>query len=421
MAGHIQDRWYKTEKTADGKTVRVKSDRYGLGLRYRARYIGPDGTEKSQSFPDKQKRQADEWLSLIEADMSRGRYIDPRESRITFQQYADKWLASQTSDLTTRYAAETRLRLHAYPYIGGRPMGSFQPAHIRAWVRAMEEAGVTGGYARVIFANVRTVLSAAVDDDLLSRNPCGSRSVKAPKGEARRVAPWEPERVFAVRAALPEGFRPMVDLAGGCGLRQGEIIGFAEDAADFATDTVHVVRQIKMIAGKAVFAPPKGGKLRDVPLSAAVAQRLRAHMERFPPTPVTLPWLTPDGPEVTHRLLFSNGTSGVAYRSNFNMFVWKPALAVAGVIPMPEKGKAYVSAREHGMHALRHFYASALLDAGENIKAVSQYLGHSDPGFTLRIYTHLMPSSQERTRRAIDKLYLGSADHDHGPGTAQAA
>nr|WP_232430570.1 hypothetical protein [Salinispora pacifica] len=36
------------------------------------------------------------------------------------------------------------------------------------------------------------------------------------------------------------------------------------------------------------------------------------------------------------------------------------------------------------MHALRHFYASALLDAGESIKALAAYLGHADPGFTLR-------------------------------------
>lgn len=53
------------------------------------------------------------------------------------------------------------------------------------------------------------------------------------------------------------------------------------------------------------------------------------------------------------------------------------------------------------MHALRHFYASVLLDAGKNIKALSLYLGHSDPGFTLRVYTHLMPSSETRTRKAI--------------------
>ncbi len=50
------------------------------------------------------------------------------------------------------------------------------------------------------------------------------------------------------------------------------------------------------------------------------------------------------------------------------------------------------------MHALRHFYASVLLDAGESIKAVSEYLGHSDPGLTLKVYAHLMPSSRDRAR-----------------------
>jgi integrase len=52
------------------------------------------------------------------------------------------------------------------------------------------------------------------------------------------------------------------------------------------------------------------------------------------------------------------------------------------------------------------------LDAGENIKALSTYLGHSDPGFTLRVHTHLMPSSEERTRRAIDDLF---GSNDGGP------
>jgi hypothetical protein len=71
------------------------------------------------------------------------------------------------------------------------------------------------------------------------------------------------------------------------------------------------------------------------------------------------------------------------------------------------------------MHALRHFYASVLLDAGENIKALSQYLGHSDPGFTLRVYTHLMPSSESRTRKAVDSMYEGIGSALDGPETAQ--
>ncbi|MEV7970492.1 tyrosine-type recombinase/integrase [Sphaerisporangium sp. NPDC088356] len=91
----------------------------------------------------------------------------------------------------------------------------------------------------------------------------------------------------------------------------------------------------------------------------------------------------------------------------------------AGVIPEPKGSERHQAAREHGMHALRHLYASVLLDAGENIKALSQYLGHSDPGFTLRVYTHLMPSSEGRTRRAVDKIYEAAESQPDGPQTAQ--
>ncbi|MEV8018762.1 tyrosine-type recombinase/integrase [Streptomyces sp. NPDC086554] len=76
-------------------------------------------------------------------------------------------------------------------------------------------------------------------------------------------------------------------------------------------------------------------------------------------------------------------------------------------------------AREHGMHTLRHFYASALLDAGENIKAVSEYMGNADPGLTLRVYAHLMPDSRERARRAIDQVFGALSAGDDGPQTAQ--
>lgn len=102
MAGHIQDHWYKTEPGPDGKPVRVKTDRHGSGLRYRARYIGPDGTERSKSFPDKQKRKAETWLNKTAADMDSGQHIDPRLAQTTFLEYAERWLKAQTSDLSSR-------------------------------------------------------------------------------------------------------------------------------------------------------------------------------------------------------------------------------------------------------------------------------------------------------------------------------
>ncbi|MFD4143698.1 tyrosine-type recombinase/integrase [Streptomyces sp. NPDC058572] len=421
MAGHIQDRWYKTESDSGGKTNRVKTNRYGTGMRYRARYIGPDGTEKSKSFPDRQKRLAELWLAQIEADMARGQYIDPKASRITFQQYAEKWLSAQTSDIGTRHAVEMRLRLHAFPYIGTRPLGSFQPGHIRSWVRQLEDTVPAASYRRAIFGNVSAVLTAAVDDGLLPKNPCRAESVKAPKPSPTRVKPWPADRVFRVRAGLPRRYRTTIDLGGGCGLRQGEIFGLPVEEVDFLGGWLHVAYQVKLVRGRPVFAPPKGGKERDVPFPGAVSAALALHMTTYPPVEITLPWREPGGPPVTKALLFTNREGRAIGRNAFNLRAWKPALASAGVIPTPAAGETYAKAPVHGMHALRHFYASVLLDAGENIKALSQYLGHSDPGFTLRTYTHLMPSSEGRTRKAVDSVYREATEPDDGPETAQAA
>ena len=405
MAGHIQDRWYKTETDANGKTTRVKTERYGTGLRYRARYIGPDGTEKSKSFPDRQKRLAEDWLTNTASDMSRGHYIDPKAARITFKTYAEKWLKTHSGDLSSQIVAEQRLRLHALPVLGSRPLDSFRPEHIRELVSTLEtDPGVSGSYARNIYGDVRAVLSAAVDDGLLPRNPCAAKSVRPPAAEQRRVVPWLPTQVHSVREALPERYQAMVDLGAGCGLRQGEIVGLAEDALDFNGANLRVIRQVKLIRGKAVFAPPKCNKERDVPLPPSVAEAIHAHMNAYKPVEITLPWRKPDGPKVSARVLFTNTANWLVWRSNFNVQEWKPAIAAAGLISEAGPDGNYESAREHGMHALRHFYASVLLDSGESIKAVSQYLGHSDPGLTLRVYAHLMPDSRQRSKQAIDRV-----------------
>ncbi|MGW3415496.1 tyrosine-type recombinase/integrase, partial [Streptomyces sp. NPDC000888] len=305
MAGHIQDRWFKTETGPEGKTVKVKSDRYGTGMRYRARYIGPDGTEKSKSFRDKEKRLADQWLAHIEADMARGQYVDPRQARTTFRQYAERWVKTHTGEINSREAAERRLRLHAYPHIGTRPLGSFKPEHIRDWIAALESTVPAESHRRIVVGTVSAALNAAVDDGLLAKNPCRARTVQLPKPGKPRVTPWTAAKVFDVRGALERRFRASVDPGAGCGLRQGEIFGLSEDELDYEGGWLAVGHQLKRIRGKYVFALPKGGKVRDVPLPKAVGAALREHSKEFPPVDVTLPWRTPDGPFVTKRLLFS--------------------------------------------------------------------------------------------------------------------
>ena len=56
-------------------------------------------------------------------------------------------------------------------------------------------------------------------------------------------------------------------------------------------------------------------------------------------------------------------------------------------------GRRFKTGRTTGLHALRHYFASITLADGVNIKELSEYLGHHDPGFTLQTYTHMLPST----------------------------
>jgi integrase len=155
------------------------------------------------------------------------------------------------------------------------------------------------------------------------------------------------------------------------------------------------------VRARLVFGLPKNDRDRRIPLCGTGAAELAAHLDDWPAIRITLPWEDPESSErVTADLVFTSTRRMAITRSAFDSHAWKPAVDAAGLS----------AGRDSGMHALRHFYASVLLDAGENIKALSAYLGHADPGFTLRTYTRLMPSSEDRTRAAIDRVWGRDAE-----------
>ncbi|MBB4907260.1 tyrosine-type recombinase/integrase [Actinophytocola algeriensis] len=383
------------------KVTREKTGVYGVGDRYKVRYVDHSGRERSKTFPDRQKKQADDYLREVEGELRRGTYIDPSAGKITFEEYATRWLRSQSFDESTRESTGLRLRLHVFPAIGPRNLDAIRPSDVRELLRALQEKGLAASYRQVIFIHMQTIFNAAIDDERIRKNPCNASSVQKPQIPARKVVLWPAERVHAVREAMNPRYRLTVVLGAGLGLRQGEAFGLAVDDVDFDDETVHVVRQVKLVGGKPCFGPPKGGKTRDVPLPQSVAAAIRAHIETYPPVAITLPWQKPGGEPTTVRLIVTSREHSAAWRPVYNQWTWIPALKKAGV----ER-----QARVDGFHALRHFYASTLLDAGETITALSSYLGHSDPGFTLKVYTHLMPSSKQRTRTAVDGVFGDGPD-----------
>ena len=68
--------------------------------KYRARYRDPAGRERAKHFA--RKVDAQKWLDPTGADMARGAYVDPGQSRQTFLAFADAWAEAQDWKATTR-------------------------------------------------------------------------------------------------------------------------------------------------------------------------------------------------------------------------------------------------------------------------------------------------------------------------------
>jgi integrase len=64
--------------------------------------------------------------------------------------------------------------------------------------------------------------------------------------------------------------------------------------------------------------------------------------------------------------------------------------------------KKLIKSKDVHFHSLRHSYASMLLANGEDIKVISENLGHSDIKITLDLYTHVMDELKKRSARKLD-------------------
>jgi integrase len=309
--GHVQDLWFSADP--DGKDR--PTARHGYGKRWKARYLDPDGKERSKTFA--RKVDADKFITTVGAEVLRGTYMDPDAGKITLRRYAERWQATRSWDAATRQTMEYRIARWILPVLGDKRLDQLarQPSVISGWNSGLRVSAQTAAQA---LSTLSSPMSAAMDDGLISRNPCRASSVRAPRVKRRKIVPWTGAQVAAVRKALGARHQAMADCGAGLGLRQGEIFGLPLEAVDFLRRMVGVRVQVRIVGNRVVFAPPKGGRERDVPLPGAVSTALAGHLGQFPARPVTLPWLEPGGVPRTETLVFTT-VRGLAYhRGTFN-------------------------------------------------------------------------------------------------------
>jgi integrase len=355
--------------------------------RWRARYRGPDGRERAKDFG--RRVDAEQFLHSTEADKVRGAWVDPALGRSTFGSYARTWQEAQVHRPATVALVESHLRKHVRPFFEDRAIASIRPSEIQAWIKGRAEV-LAPSTVEVVYRFVAAIFRAAVADRIISVSPC--QGAKLPKRERRQVTPLETEQVHALTEAVGERHRPLVIVAAGTGLRQGEIFGLTIPHVDFLRRELRVDQQLVTVAGRPPFlAPPKTeASRRTVPLPDVVIAALAAHLQAFPAGDLGL--------------VFTNQAGEPLRRSRFGDTVWRPAVRGAGLPPGT------------GLHDLRHYYASLLIRHGESVKVVQARLGHASAAETLDTYSHLWPDSEDRTRRPIDSVLGAPADFSRTGG-----
>ena len=368
--GHIEHRKQKSGATS-----------------YRA-IVVVDGKHVSRTFP--RAADAKRWVTTQEASVLHGAWVDPKAGRMTFGAYAEAWAARQPHRASTAAVTASRLRSHLLPALGERPLASLRASDMKALVGTLGQT-LAPGTVETVYRLAATILKAAVEDGHLAKSPCPAR-IALPRRDGRKIDPMSVEQVWAMADAVPDRYAAAVVAAAGLGLRQGELFGLTVDHVDWLRRTVKVDRQLVSAVGSAPTLGPVKTEAsnRTVPAPTTVLEALTDHLRTFG-----------EGPG---GLLFSTA-QGKAVRRSLAAATWRAAATRAG---LPETT---------GWHALRHFYASALISAGESVKVVQARLGHKSALETLDVYGHLWPDSEESTRAALDGVLRNS----HGVPTARAA
>ncbi|MCW2960259.1 MAG: integrase family protein [Thermoleophilia bacterium] len=340
---------------------------------YDVRFRDPDGRQRKKTFG--KKGDADRFAATVEADKLRGQYVD-HSDRTTVAEYARAWASNRPHRQSTARRVSSLIETHiAGTKLGGRRVSAVRPSEVQAW--ASDRAQVLApSTLRNLVSLLRSIYASAVLDRLAASSPVVR--VALPRHERARVVPLTVEQVQALSDAMPERNRAMVLTQAGLGLRIGELLALRVEDVDFLRRTARVEWQIAPGA-KTRSEPKTPRSRRTVPLPQVVADALAAHVAALPPAE--------DGTIFTTR-------TGTPYRHDYYGSIIFAAAVKKAKLPAGTTS-----------HDLRHHYASVLLAAGESVIAVAERLGHENATLVLSTYGHLMPDSEDRTRRAIDEAW----------------
>lgn len=297
---------------------------------------------------------ADEWLDAARAGMVMNRSGDP---------YKPSAIRSY----------ERSLRLRVLPQFGGLKLADLRALDLQDFVDELVAAGSSPSTVTSTLNPLRAIYKRATVRGEVGVNPTRGLTLPAIRTRRERIA--GPDELGKLLEALP-GDRCLWATAAYAGLRRGELMALRWERVDLASGLIHVERSWDDVVGS-VDAKSKAGR-RKVPIPAV----LRDHLDE-------------------HRL--QGGGGGLVFGRTIDEPFRPHAVTKAADDAWEAAGLERIT-----LHECRHTYASLMIAAGVNAKALSTYMGHANIAITLDRYGHLMPGSEHEAASLLDE-YLDDA------------
>jgi integrase len=353
-----------------------------------------DGKKIRRTFAS--KAEAKTWRDDANAQLAKGGLRAPKPT--PFEQAWEMWHAGALAGTIRNRSGDpfkpSALRSYAGSMrreilleFGSVRLSDLQRPDLQHFADRLLAKGLSPSSVQTTLLPLRAIFRHAIDRGDVVVDPCAGLRLPAVRGRRERYA--SPSEAEALIAAVPERDRATWATAMFAGLRLGELRGLRVRDVDLAAGVIHVERGWDPAEG-AIDLKSHAGR-RKVPIAAVLRDYLAEHLARVDRSGEALIFgNTPESPFTANMLQRRADKT------------WNAA-ELERITP----------------HECRHTFASLMIAAGVNAKALSTFMGHAKIGITLDRYGHLMPGSEAEAAGLLDG-YL-EAERKRAEEAARAA
>jgi integrase len=346
-------------------------------------YSAKDDAKIRRSF--KSLTEAKTWRSDADSGVRKG--VLRAATPVTLREAANAWLKG-ARDGTIRNRSgdiykpsvirgyDAALRLRILHELGGERLSRITRADLQDLVDRWLAVGLDPSSIRNTLMPLRAIYRRALQRGEVSVNPTTGLQLPAVRGKRDRIA--APDEAFRLLGALPEAERALWATAFLAGLRRGELMALQWEDVSLASGRIEVSRSWDMREGP--IEPKSRAAKRTVPIPAPLRDFLDQH------------------------LILTGRSEGLVFGRS----------ATRPFEPVSVNTRARAAWKEGGLesiglHECRHTFASLMIAAGVNAKALSTYMGHSSIAITLDRYGKLFPGNEDEAAGLLE-AYLERAN-----------